>query len=55
MSEMEKKTTEHSSNHFVIKKRNSKSLGVLTRKFIYLLQKSGNGIVDLKQVCNVTN
>ena len=35
------------------KKRTIKSLGTLTQKFVTLLQKSKDGILDLKYVSNI--
>lgn len=36
-------------------KRTDKSLGILTRKFVQILQKTSNGVLDLKyvSVCGV--
>lgn len=31
-------------------KRTDKSLGILTRKFVQILQKTSNGVLDLKYV-----
>lgn len=35
--------------------RPEKSLGILTRRFVELMLSSENGILDLKQVLNLSN
>lgn len=49
--DMDIKPNKNMPDYFAENSRNVKSLGLLTQKFVYLLQTSKDGILDLKVVC----